>query len=292
MNMPNHPSQTLCILCCFLAIAFQLAFSQSPESFFPANVGDRWDYQDLNSGQVTSMSITRDSIGAGGSHNLFYNGFNAYPLYRIDTAYNVFWMPQDTVLNFLRYKLAADSCETWTLRPPPNFRLWAWVANVESASVFFQPTVAKVFRYAPGNPCSPGSLEEDRLASRFGLVYKWREPNDITYLRGCIINGDTFGILTSVPQTPELPREYLLKQNYPNPFNPTTTIEFNLPEAAIVSVRIYDILGRSVATIGEGTLTAGVYRSVWDASELPSGVYFCRLQARGNFHNIKMLLTK
>jgi hypothetical protein len=157
--------RTLILTFVFITSLQTLSLAQTPQSFFPHHVGERWVY---------SMILTRDSVGSDGSHNLFYNN-NSYPLYRIDTAYNVFWLPQNPVLNSLRYKLPADSCETWTLRPPPNFWLWAWVASVESASVFFQPTVVKIFRYAPGNPCSLGSLEEDQLASQFGLIYTWRD---------------------------------------------------------------------------------------------------------------------
>jgi hypothetical protein len=167
---------------------------------------------------------------------------------------------------------------------------WAWLARIESAYVFGQRTVVKVFRYGPSP--GPSGLEEHWLASRFGLIYTWREPNDITYLRGCVINGDTFGIVTSAPQTSELPRGYVLRQNYPNPFNPVTTIQFDLSEMTLVAIRIYNVLGQQVTVIADGNYPAGNHRIRWNAGGLPSGVYFCRMQANGNIRTIKMLLTK
>jgi len=265
----------------------------NPLDFFPHHIGDRWDYQDINTGQIYSLILTRDSVGSDESHNLFYNN-NSYPLYRIDTAYNVFKYPQVPDLNFLRYKLAVDSCEAWTLRPPPNYWLWAWVASVESASVFFQLTVVKIFRYDPGNPCSLGSLEEDRLASGFGLIYTWQEPWDIRYLRGCIIQGDTFGIITSVVEHigDVIDSGFSLHPNYPNPFNAETNIEFTVPVAEYVSLRVFDILGREVALLYEGRLPAGIHRVRWSASRIPSGVYLLRMSTQHGTQARKMILMR
>lgn len=91
---------------------------------------------------------------------------------------------------------------------------------------------------------------------------------------------------------PGIPGEYGLEQNHPNPFNPSTVIRYNLPEDAYVTLRIYEVIGREVAVLVEGMESAG-YKSVsFDAGNLPSGVYFYRLQA-GNFVDVKkMLLMK
>jgi hypothetical protein len=279
----------------FLAIALLLAVSctiaatQPPESFFPHHVGDRWDYLDFNTFQVISRRLTRDSIGTDGSHSLFYNDEPA-PNYRIDTTLNVFLYPQLPGVNFLRYKLGADSCEPWV--SGLGSTRWAWVARVDSAVMFGHPTITKVIRYAPGNPCSLGFLEEDILAAGFGLISTQRELEGPIYLMGCIIAGDTSGVLSSIETLADLPLEYTLKQNYPNPFNPTTTIEFDLPKAAAVRVRVFDVLGRECATLLEERVNAGRQRIRWDASTMPSGIYFCRMQADGAIHTIKMMLAK
>jgi len=76
-----------------------------------------------------------------------------------------------------------------------------------------------------------------------------------------------------------LPREYHLAQSYPNPFNPTTTIRYDLPTQSRVSLTIYNLLGQVVATLANGTFSAGYQSAVWNASSLASGIYFCRLEA-------------
>jgi glycosidase len=88
------------------------------------------------------------------------------------------------------------------------------------------------------------------------------------------------------------PREYALGQNYPNPFNPTTTIAYQIRTAGMITLRVYDILGRVVATLVDGYRSTGAYAATFDASRLSSGVYFYRLQAGSFVSTKKMVLTK
>jgi hypothetical protein len=87
----------------------------------------------------------------------------------------------------------------------------------------------------------------------------------------------------------EVPAEYALRQNYPNPFNPTTRIEVHLPESQHVTLRVYDLLGREVAMLMEGTLSAGRHVVSWDGRELNSGMYVYRLEA-GAFSASKVMV--
>ena len=99
--------------------------------------------------------------------------------------------------------------------------------------------------------------------------------------------------VTSVNDRNLIPKEFFVDQNYPNPFNPTTTIQFGLPSDSKVSLIIYDILGRVVATlIDNQTMAAGVYQQQFDASRLASGTYIYRLQADQKVEVKKMLLLK
>ncbi len=89
-----------------------------------------------------------------------------------------------------------------------------------------------------------------------------------------------------------LPEAYALRQNFPNPFNPSTEILFDLPEVAMVSLVVYDVLGREIARLVEGELPAGWHRARFDAGNIPSGVYLYRIQA-GDFQDTgRMLLLK
>jgi lysophospholipase L1-like esterase len=82
---------------------------------------------------------------------------------------------------------------------------------------------------------------------------------------------------------------YVLGQNYPNPFNPSTSISFSLPSRSFVSLKVFDSLGRAVATIVSEELPAGNYSRQWNAANMSSGVYYYRLEA-GSFTGTKKLL--
>ena len=82
---------------------------------------------------------------------------------------------------------------------------------------------------------------------------------------------------------------YDLKQNYPNPFNPVTTIEFTLKESSVVSLRVFDILGREVKSVINEMLEAGIHQVEFNGGDLESGIYFYEIQA-GNFRDVKKLI--
>jgi N-acetylmuramoyl-L-alanine amidase len=83
-----------------------------------------------------------------------------------------------------------------------------------------------------------------------------------------------------------------LAQNFPNPFNPTTAISFQLSDVSQVALKVFDVLGREVASLVEGQKGAGSYTVQWNASGLPSGIYLYRLQTRDQVATRKMILTK
>ena len=101
------------------------------------------------------------------------------------------------------------------------------------------------------------------------------------------------GIITGVtPVSTQIPNEYKLSQNYPNPFNPVTKINFALPKSGLVTMMVYDILGREVARLVNETKQAGSYSVDFNASNLTSGVYFYRLEVNGYVDTKKMTLIK
>jgi hypothetical protein len=82
---------------------------------------------------------------------------------------------------------------------------------------------------------------------------------------------------------------FFLNQNYPNPFNPSTTISFTIPSRSLVTLKVFDLLGKEVTTIFSKEISAGNHSTQWNASNIASGVYFYRLQS-GSFVDIKKLL--
>jgi hypothetical protein len=90
----------------------------------------------------------------------------------------------------------------------------------------------------------------------------------------------------------EVPLSYALGQNYPNPFNPATQIEYTIPKQSFVSIKVYNLLGQDVATLVNSVKQAGVHDVTFNASELPSGIYYYRMNA-GNYSDVrKMILVK
>lgn len=90
----------------------------------------------------------------------------------------------------------------------------------------------------------------------------------------------------------EIPENYFLSQNYPNPFNSTTRFEFKIPIRSYISIGIFDILGKEIKVISKGFLNSGFYSYYYDASELPSGIYFYRLQSNKFTDTKKMVIIK
>jgi hypothetical protein len=88
------------------------------------------------------------------------------------------------------------------------------------------------------------------------------------------------------------PAHFELNQNYPNPFNPSTTISYSVPNASQVVIKIYNVIGKEVSTLVNESKPAGNYQVKLDAKDLPSGIYFYKIQA-GNFSDVKkMILLK
>lgn len=153
--------------------------------------------------------------------------------------------------------------------------------------------------------CSPsGGIG---ISTDYGATWRYKNEglihNNITKLlivNNQILGGSTSGIyrteidyLTDLEPIPiQIPSEYSLSQNYPNPFNPSTKINFDIPRQGIVSIKIYDLLGKEIKTLVSDELNAGSYSVDFDASGLPSGTYFYRLSGDGYFEVKRMVLLK
>jgi photosystem II stability/assembly factor-like uncharacterized protein len=131
-------------------------------------------------------------------------------------------------------------------------------------------------------------------------------PSDSVWVSSLVLNGTNLfaGIYgkgvwlnsSLVTKTREksldIPHAFLLSQNYPNPFNPSTIIQFSLPKPAVVTLGVFDILGREVASLVKGKLQTGTHTVLFEAYDLPNGVYFYRLQAGEFIQQRKMLLLQ
>jgi hypothetical protein len=99
-------------------------------------------------------------------------------------------------------------------------------------------------------------------------------------------------LITSVDYKSTKPVELSLSQNYPNPFNPSTAIDYSLAKESFVQLRVFDVLGREIATIIHENEPVGKHTVYFDASDLSSGIYFYRITAGGVVGSKKMMVIK
>lgn len=138
----------------------------------------------------------------------------------------------------------------------------------------------------------------DRAWERLtGVPYKYQRFNEVSDFSWAL-DADLWiallykkGLL-GVQQNGRIPEQFSLEQNYPNPFNPSTTIGFSVPAAGHVSLAVYDLLGKHIATLVDQNLDAGRYSANFSALSLPSGIYFYRLRNGSITETKRMLLLK
>lgn len=110
------------------------------------------------------------------------------------------------------------------------------------------------------------------------------ETGSISYEGGSLL------IPVGIAEQPNvLPKKFALYQNYPNPFNPATTIRYDVPRPAQVTVKVYDVTGREVAELVNARVGAGAYEVVWNATGYASGVYYYRIHA-GDYVSVRKLI--
>ncbi len=159
----------------------------------------------------------------------------------------------------------------------------------EYAYISGWPTSLNILNIAdPGNPVAVCSYGE--APNSFGVCVSDR----LIYL----VTQDDLKILRFDPlagisdNTFQIPSDPLLTQNYPNPFNAQTTIKYILKNKAEISLSIYNITGRKVATLFEGMREAGDHQVVWNAEDISSGIYFAKLESGEKIQSIRMTLLK
>jgi len=186
--------------------------------------------------------------------------------------------------------ISTDDGENWTLSKPD-----AWVTSILTigSTIFVGSNGDGVWRST--NYGSTWGQINDGFAS--SAYYVMSLGTDGQYIFAGTNNANVWrrplSQVTDVESQPTFrPETFSLKQNYPNPFNPATTISFDVPQKSFVSLKVFDALGREVASLASEELVAGTYERHWNASDMPSGTYFYRLQAGGFNATKKLVLLK
>ena len=173
--------------------------------------------------------------------------------------------------------------------------IFAQRVNGSGQTVWSNPTYGTA-----GNPVSttPSAFQGSPVIvpdDAGGAIIAWHDQRPYNYGGPYDIYAHHIGSngLTKVnQQVIGSPKEFFLSQNYPNPFNPSTQIQFSIAQAGFVTLKVYDMLGREVATLVHQDLTPSSYSVRWNASNIASGVYFYRLQSGSNVETRKLLLMK
>jgi len=154
-----------------------------------------------------------------------------------------------------------------------------------------------------GNGCSSqdmpwihfglGFLADNPVSAADSVIVDWHDGTT-EILTNVSLNQelDFFGVVPVQQISSEVPTVYSLEQNYPNPFNPVTNINYSIVTGGEVKVTLFDISGKEVDVLVNGVQSPGKYSISYNASRLPSGVYFYRIQAEGFTDTKKMILVK
>jgi len=277
-------------------------------SYYPLSIGNKWIYKRTYDwmNAVDTIYVKKEIIGKEllNNENEYYkiseiksNNPNKYSYHeRIDTASGFVYRLTDYGETIL-FNLKINKGDTLNIgdRRKQNFY------STEQKFYFGEYCNLKNHKiydiYGLDN-------EGFTAADRFGIINKYRSivdaPLVLDTLIGCVINGIIYGdtTLTAVNDNIDtIQIEYSLSQNYPNPFNPSTKIEYQISsnvkgEKANVSLIVYDILGREVATLVNKQQKPGHYEAQFDASDLTSGIYFYKLQSGKFVESKKMILLR
>jgi len=306
----------LLLLCVILTI-----YAQGPNQhpFFPHHVGDLWEYDEwefwglpLSKFHAIITADTLDSLGRSHVHfinNVLWhrgNTIQSWPIneFIIDTLNNVYhyeWMGSSELLV---YKLDAQQGDQWVMYTdgPGQYEM-ARCERVEMLNIFNQPRETKAFIYylAFDSTDTTGLIRYgSRLAEGLGLIYDGggHDAGYELHLWGAVIDGILYGDTTTYVGIEE-PRELSnisekinLHQNYPNPFNSTTKISFNLREKREVMLSLYDVSGKLIELLYQGTLEPGLHTYPLIISELASGIYIYSLKSGTENYSKKCILIK
>ncbi|MDP3986581.1 MAG: YCF48-related protein [Candidatus Veblenbacteria bacterium] len=167
----------------------------------------------------------------------------------------------------------------------------SWTTATETNNYGFQVErqklggVYETIGYVPGRGTTA-------TISHYNFTDDWVTTGTYLYRLKQIDYDGTYEYSDTIEITVGAPLEFSLSQNYPNPFNPVTTIRYEIPHASEVQLTVYNLLGQEVEVLINEYQTPGVYEASFDASTLPSGTYFYRLQAGDYTKTNKMVLLK
>jgi len=289
------------------------AGAENGEVYLSTNNGSTWTVSDSGlTNMVTALAVSGTNIFAG------THGEGVF----LSTDNGITWTTVDSELTYLNIRalysngsdLFAGTNGSGIFYSNNNGTTWSAVDSGITSTYFtsfavrgtdlFTGTNSGVFRshyvnftagISPSSipPGGSGSLKihfdatpPGQVSEKIIITSNAPSSPDTIYLTG---NGTT----TSVENiSSEIPNHFTLSQNYPNPFNPSTNIDYQLPQRAYITFKVYNVMGQEVAILKDGEQEAGNYSVQFAAKNFPSGVYFARLQSNGVSLVRKLVLMK
>ncbi len=260
---------------------------------------------------ILSFAFSNDTIFAGVTEGIYistnggvdFNFLSSIPCYAEVLAFKNGYLfanrmlTGDTSGNNGLYR-SSDGGKTWThltngLQFNPEVFSLFMVNNCIFVSTYNYENASHGFFRSNNNGDSWTDINAG-IFNNVGVV-SYAVQNDILFI-GTSASGvweNPLSVITNIKNKDNMaPLTCLLSQNYPNPFNPSTTINFHVSSMAYVTLAIYNMLGQKISTLLNERKSPGVYNIMWDASSMPSGTYFYRLQIGSFFESKKMILLR
>jgi photosystem II stability/assembly factor-like uncharacterized protein len=265
------------------------------------NGGTTWTSQNPGYGQLNSLSMVSSSIGwvvgngvilktTDGGANWNYQYQPSNPLYSVHFAD----ANSGGAVGTYGYTYSTtDGGTNWT--PQPNFiGNFRCMCGVNYLTVWVVGDNANIYKSTNGGSTWTKQLTNINNNNLNAVQFVDANNGWAVGDNGWILHTSCGGAVTSVLEnrSDELLRGFSLSQNYPNPFNPTTVIDYQIATRSLVSLRVYDLLGREIATLVNEEKSPGMYKASWDANTVSSGVYFYRITAGTYSVTKKLVLMK
>jgi hypothetical protein len=295
-------------------LVFILPITISAQDYYPLQINNRWDFLEVhfdpNSGTTDSaystFQIVSDSVFPNGQQYFVINGYDltlSGKYVRCDGRF-IFYYDTDTNEEDTVFKLGANVGDYWEVMFGPTMHVS--VEAIDTVNIFgFQSRIINyeldgLIQYYVTFSDIFGPIDFYWSGEPPGTDYRYK------FLVGCMLDSIQYGNPVSVSnEIFATVEDFSLSQNYPNPFNPNTKIKYTIPippvssplvkgrtKEGFVTLKVYDILGREVATLVNEEEPAGEYEIEFNATILPSGIYFYQIKA-GNFvETKKMVLLK
>jgi|WetSurMetagenome_2_1015567.scaffolds.fasta_scaffold03720_10 hypothetical protein len=286
-----------------------LLIPQEVINYYPLAIGNKWVYDEVTVVQdpypnyyhsILVKEVFGDTIAPNGKHYFNVNDGTIWEssiLERVDSSegkvYRYYEDPTLPESEYVAYDLLAEVGDTVSsYRMGFNTVMFTTMYAETTFEKWGLTKLKKVFEEYTLHPSIFSIIQDIGLDS----IYSYFDFGE-TYitLKGCIIDGVIYGDTTTVgveDEEPSLATSFKLEQNYPNPFNPSTSIQYAIGSRQFVTLKVYDVLGNEIAILVNEEKAAGGYEVEFNATGLPSGIYFYQLKTGSFIQTKKMIYLK